>query len=96
MHAKPFILAILAACGLSTGPESSGRSDAPESPGDFDGPHVKPLEGKHFCCSSVDPDKLTGEGCIGIPDDNAIINACSYVLYCPDAWTKADGKVACE
>jgi hypothetical protein len=102
MYAKPIILALLAACGFSTGPEplektpTNVASTAPEpGPNDFDGPHVKPLEDQHFCCSSVDLAKFTGEGCITIPKDNATINACANVLYCPSKWAKADGDVAC-
>jgi hypothetical protein len=89
MYAKPIILALLAACGFSTNPEP------PDGPDDRAPPNGA-QEAKHFCCTSVDQDKLTGEGCIGIPDDNAIINACSYVLFCSGDWTKADGHVVCD
>ena len=83
------MLAALAACGVL--PTSATN----EPPDEYEPAEpVKPLD-QHFCCQSVDPKTLTGGGCTAISDSLELINACTYLLYCPGAYTKDNGKVTC-
>jgi hypothetical protein len=90
MGIKPLLLALTAACGVTTGAATNGSpTEQPDKlpPGE---PEVK---GQQFCCQSVDPKTASGEGCGAISKEN--INACDKVLSCGEKWTKDGGKVTC-
>lgn len=86
MLGKPLLLAIIAACGLS------GAAAPAEQPDKK--PPKEDVGDQHFCCTDVDPDKLTGQGCVSIGPEN--INSCDRVLYCEGNWAKKDGVVTCK
>lgn len=87
---KTILAMILAACGAdSTAETSEPPTDQPDKlPPD---PPIQ--EDQHFCCASVDVDKLSGEDCI--PISAAQILACSEVLYCEGSWATSKGTTKC-
>jgi hypothetical protein len=97
MFSKPLIIAIVAACGLTAGASSPSTTEPspPEQPGEFEPPAVKPKE-SHWCCQSVDPKTMSGEGCTAISGSTEVINACANYLNCSGGAAKVDGKVTCE
>jgi hypothetical protein len=91
MITKPLLLAFLAACGV---PFDTATIESPpvEQP-DKQRPDDEQMD-QHFCCQTVDPKNLTGDGCTTIEPGQ--INACSEVLYCEGNWTKHNDKVTCQ
>jgi hypothetical protein len=85
---KPLVVSFLVAC--SVGATSAPEKDLPRKPPE------DIQEAQHFCCHSVDHKARSGEGCTAISGSLETINACQYVLFCPEYWTKEDGKVTCE
>lgn len=90
MITKPLLLALLAACGVpsNTATIESPPSEQPDKPPDDD------QMDQHFCCQSVDPKTMSGEGCQTMGAGQ--IDLCANVLYCEGNWAKVDGKVTCE
>lgn len=88
---RPLLLALLAACGVPSA-TATALDEQPLAPPETE----EPPEDQHFCCRSVDPKTLTGDGCTAISGSLETINACNNVLFCPGAWTKQDGVVTCE
>ena len=91
MFTKIILFAVLAACGVPSTPSiTEPPAELPDQlpPGD-----TKPLV-QHFCCQSVDHKTWSGDGCVTIGANQ--IDACTNVLYCPDKWTKEEGKVFCD
>jgi hypothetical protein len=96
LTAKPFILALIAACGVTAGAASNPATTEPPP----EQPDVKPPENvqkdQHFCCQSVDLKSMSGDGCTAISDSLELINACGYLLYCEGNYGKENGHVQCE
>jgi hypothetical protein len=94
MVTKIVLFAVLAACGVPSTPATAGPA---ESPDDFKPtePDVKPIE-SHWCCHSVDPKTMSGEGCTAFSGSVETINACAQYLHCSSGAAKVDGKVTCE
>lgn len=92
MLTKPLLALILAACGVSTTPAAA---DPPAEQPDKKPPdgEAEPIE-QHFCCQSVDPKTMSGDGCNLI--DKAFAPACDKLLYCAGNYAKDGGKVWCE
>jgi hypothetical protein len=88
MFTKTILFAVLAACAVQ-----SDQATAPDEPDKLPPQEDVPAE-QHFCCQTVDPKTLTGEGCVTIGPNQ--IDACSEVLYCEGNWAKHDGKVFCQ
>jgi hypothetical protein len=95
MFAKPLIIAIVAACGVTAGAASTPATAEPPA----DPPDYQPLEEKpkdsHWCCKSVDPKTASGEDCTSITGTPEVINACAEYLNCSGSAAKHDGKVTC-
>src|SRR5688572_5665524 len=93
---KPFILALIAACGVTAGAASSPATAEPPPSEQPDAPHEMKPKDQHFCCQSVDHKSLSGDNCNAISDALEVINACGEVLYCEGNWTKSQGTVRCD
>lgn len=86
MRTKPLLIALVAACGVTSGASADPDKQPPPEP---------PLEKEHyFCCQELDPKGFSGENCTEIPESHVI--ACSKVLYCDGKYKKDEGKVTCE
>lgn len=86
---KPLLLALLAACGVTS---NSATTEPPPEPPEFKPPDD--IEKDYiFCCQDVDPKNKTGDGCVTIGEKQ--IDQCSTVLACADGFTKKDGTVTC-
>jgi hypothetical protein len=72
---------------------ASDRATAPDEPTDKQPPEDPQMD-QHFCCQSVDPKTMSGEGCQTMGATQ--IDLCANVLYCEGNWAKQDGKVTCE
>jgi hypothetical protein len=109
MFTKTILFAILTACGAHSQQATSSVEPlgdhsvdnvkaATEQPPPDDPDKVAPREDiqedQHFCCQSVDPKAMTGNGCVIIGQSQ--IDQCAEVLYCAGSWAKHDGKVSCE
>jgi hypothetical protein len=88
MLIRSLLLAILAAGGIHS------NTEANDPPADKAKPGGRPIEDQHFCCQTVDPKTMSGEGCTAIGIEQ--INGCSSVLYCPQGWAKENGDVSCD
>jgi hypothetical protein len=95
LTAKPFILAIIAACAVTAGPASNPATAEPPPSEQPDAPHDMKPKDSHWCCQSVDPKTKSGEGCTAFSGSIEIINTCAKYLYCEGSATKDDGKVTC-
>jgi hypothetical protein len=84
MLIKPVLVALLAACGVHSNPDSPTEIGPPDDI----------TEGTYFCCHDVDPVKATGDGCVTISEKQ--VDHCSTVLYCGGTFTKEDGTVRCN
>ena len=88
MLIRPFLLALVAACGVSN--TATDPREQPIKPPDVD----EPTEEQHFCCQSVDPEKRTGDDCVlAAKEQLAACNAA--ILYCPGFYTLDNGVVSC-
>jgi hypothetical protein len=85
MLTKPLVLALIAACGI----HSSAPTEQPLKPPEIE----EGGEDQHFCCSSVDFDTASGDGCVAIAKES--INLCNDVLYCDGKWGKKGDTVKC-
>jgi hypothetical protein len=85
MFTKLLLLAFIAVSGTQ-------QTTAPDPPDDYQPDQTVPRN-THFCCTSVDLQNATGEGCVVIGEGT--INACQNVLSCAGNWGKQDGKVVC-
>jgi hypothetical protein len=90
MLTKPVLLALLAACGVSSSATTESPSEQPIAP------PTKPPEpeGQHFCCAEVDEKTFSGDGCVLISEQQVAL--CNNLLYCDKKYVKQDGKVTCE
>jgi hypothetical protein len=93
LTAKPLILALVAACGVTAGASTPATAEPPDDVQPTE-PIVKPIE-SHWCCKSVDPKTMSGEDCTAFSGSIEIINTCAEYLHCPDGASKHDGKVTC-
>jgi hypothetical protein len=97
MYAKPFIIAIIAACGITTNPDSPEKSSAVDATAASDGPDdpAPPpniQKDQHFCCDRLGGNG-SGDGCITI--DKTHVAGCKMVLYCADSYENNNGHVTC-
>ncbi|PRP95884.1 hypothetical protein ENSA5_37540 [Enhygromyxa salina] len=84
MFTKTLVFVLLAGCGVLSNNAPAPEDREPPDQGEED---------QHFCCSSIDTQNWTGDGCVAINKEN--INSCQKVLYCPGKWAKDDGTVTC-
>jgi hypothetical protein len=111
MFTRTILFTVLAACGVpsqqATNPAEPLGGDsvehvkaAVEEPPTEEPDKLPPgadiQEDQHFCCQSVDPKAMTGEGCNAISGSLEVINSCTNVLFCPAGWAKDNGNVYCE
>jgi hypothetical protein len=95
LTAKPLILAIVAACGLTAGaPSNQATTEPPADQPDYQPPEMKPKD-SHWCCQSVDLKTKSGEDCTAMSGSLELINACAEYLYCSGDAAKHDGKTYC-
>lgn len=85
MLTKTLLIALLAGCGINTEPPNTD-----DTPQDYQ-PTLP--ENSHFCCSSVDIQTNSGDGCSLISE--SLVNTCAKVLSCEGGWIKDDGRVTC-
>jgi hypothetical protein len=88
---KSLILAALAACGVPSNPATT--EPPPTEQPDKQPPEEKQKD-QHFCCQSVDPKTMSGEGCFTIGKGQ--VDQCPELLYCAGSYAKHDGKVYCD
>jgi hypothetical protein len=96
LTAKPILLALIAACGVTAGAASFPASteslyEQPDEIEPPDGPPIKD-EGYLFCCQDADAKTQSGEGCVTIGEKE--IDRCNTVLACKN-FVKKDNKVVC-
>jgi hypothetical protein len=87
MLTKPLLAIVLAACGVSSGPQSRTEQPDVQPPDDINKDNV------FFCCQDVNTAKASGDGCVTIGEKE--VDRCSTVLACADGFTKKDGVVTC-
>jgi hypothetical protein len=92
MLTKSRLALILAACGVSIPATADPPAEQPDKIVPTE-PTVKPID-QHFCCQSVDPKTMSGEGCLTIGKGQ--VDQCPELLYCAGSYAKHDGKVYCD
>jgi hypothetical protein len=88
MLSKPLLVAVLAACGLSSYTETT----EPPSEPPIEVPTPPEEAGQHFCCESLNGNG-SGNGCVMIGKEHAAL--CDKILYCGSSYEKDGGKVKC-